>query len=416
MAAAGLPRRKRCGESMARCLVGCGSNLGERRETLDRAIELLKFMPGVEILETSRFHESKAVGGPAGSPSFLNGACLLETELPPRELLGMLQAVENTLERQRDIRWGPRTIDLDLLLYESVELWSDDLVLPHPRLTTRRFVLEPCAEIAPEFLHPTNGRSIRDLLENISRQDLRVSVCGVPGSGASEVAATVADASLGRFVRSRPSLGAALAAACGEAFEETCREAAAAWHLPPATAEATDDPQATVSDVWIGSLAAVAGDGRCDGNPRLHGLLRDCLATAVPPHVLLVLRISPDCLAERLRFCRGPLSRGSDVFPDLQEFLAHSCEDVSRRLQRGTSRAQEEATAFQVESEPEGAAHDGDSAHATLLSFQERLLALVTAPRKAPPWLEIPMAVIQIDAGDLGDAASEAVAAVEAMA
>ena len=79
--------------SMARCLVGCGSNLGPRRDLLDRAIELLRFMPGVRVLQTSRFLESKAVGGPADQPAFLNAACLLETDLPPRDLLGTLQAV-----------------------------------------------------------------------------------------------------------------------------------------------------------------------------------------------------------------------------------------------------------------------------------------------------------------------------------
>ena len=87
---------------MARCLIGCGSNLGQRREQLDRALELLGFMPGVELVAVSRFHETRPVGGPADQGGYLNGACLIETDLPPRDLLGALFAVENTLHRRRD--------------------------------------------------------------------------------------------------------------------------------------------------------------------------------------------------------------------------------------------------------------------------------------------------------------------------
>jgi 2-amino-4-hydroxy-6-hydroxymethyldihydropteridine diphosphokinase len=171
-------------------------------------------MPGVNVLQTSRFHESKPVGGPAGQPAFLNGACLLETELPPQDLLNTLQAVENTLERQRDIRWGPRTVDLDLLLYDSLEINREDLTVPHPRMTTRRFVLEPCVEIAPDFVHPASGCSVRDLLENISPTHRRISICGVPGSGAAEVANTLADATIARVIHGCVALAQTMADDC----------------------------------------------------------------------------------------------------------------------------------------------------------------------------------------------------------
>ncbi|NBX29484.1 2-amino-4-hydroxy-6-hydroxymethyldihydropteridine diphosphokinase, partial [bacterium] len=125
-------------------------------------------MPGVAIVAVSRFRETRAVGGPPGQDAYLNGACLIETELPPEDVLGMLAAVENTLHRERLERWGERTIDLDLLLYDDLVVESDALTVPHPRMVTRRFVLEPSAEIAADLSVPTAACTVGDLLDNIS--------------------------------------------------------------------------------------------------------------------------------------------------------------------------------------------------------------------------------------------------------
>jgi hypothetical protein len=122
----------------------------------------------------------------------MNGAFLVDTDLAPNDLLGVLTAIENTLHRERSERWGPRTIDLDLLLYDDLVIEQPGLTVPHPRMATRRFVLEPCAEIAPDVVHPVSGCSIRDMLGNISVDHPHVAVVGVPGSGAAEVAAAVA--------------------------------------------------------------------------------------------------------------------------------------------------------------------------------------------------------------------------------
>ena len=178
---------------MARCLIACGSNEGQPRQHLADAGDLLRSMPGLTLLATSRIRETRPVGGPAGQPPFMNGAFLVETEFAADELLGVLTAIENTLHRERLERWGPRTIDLDLLLYEDLVIEQPGLTIPHPRMTTRRFVLEPCAEIAPDFVHPLAGCSVQDLLDNISVAHPHVAVVGVPGSGAAEVAAAVAD-------------------------------------------------------------------------------------------------------------------------------------------------------------------------------------------------------------------------------
>jgi 2-amino-4-hydroxy-6-hydroxymethyldihydropteridine diphosphokinase len=178
---------------MARCLIACGSNEGQPRQHLADAADLLRSMPGLTLLATSRIRETRPVGGPAGQAPFMNGAFLVETEFAADEMLGVLTAIENTLHRQRFERWGPRTIDLDLLLYDDLVVEQPGLTIPHPRMTTRRFVLEPCAEIAPDFVHPLAGCSVQDLLDNISVAHPHVAVVGVPGSGAAEVAAAVAD-------------------------------------------------------------------------------------------------------------------------------------------------------------------------------------------------------------------------------
>ena len=145
-------------------------------------------MPGVTVQAVSHYRETPPVGGPPGQQSFLNGACLIDTDLPPRVVLEILAAVEKTLHRERAERWGPRTIDLDLLLYDDIVIDTPDLTIPHPRMATRRFVLEPAAEIAGDLTFPLAACSIRDLLANISAPHPLVVVVGVPGSGASEVA------------------------------------------------------------------------------------------------------------------------------------------------------------------------------------------------------------------------------------
>lgn len=146
--------------------VGLGANLGEREATLRRAIELLGKDPDVDLAAVSSFRESDPVGY-ADQPRFLNGAIAVETELPPRALLQRLLAVERTLGRTRDgARFGPRTIDLDLLLYGEENVDEPGLNVPHPRLHERRFALEPLLELDPGLVVPGRGR-VSDLLAGL---------------------------------------------------------------------------------------------------------------------------------------------------------------------------------------------------------------------------------------------------------
>jgi 2-amino-4-hydroxy-6-hydroxymethyldihydropteridine diphosphokinase len=145
---------------MTRAYVGLGANLGEREETIRAAVAELP-----DVVAVSPLRETDPVGV-TDQPRFLNGVAALETELAPRELLDVLLAVERRLGRERRERWGPRTIDLDLLLYGDEVIDEDGLKIPHPRLHERRFVLEPLADLAPQLVVPGLG-GVEDLLAEL---------------------------------------------------------------------------------------------------------------------------------------------------------------------------------------------------------------------------------------------------------
>ena len=150
---------------MATAFVGIGSNLGDRESHLRHALELLAAEDGIEIVAASVLRETEPVG-PVEQGPFLNGAIEVATELPPRELLERLLDIEQRLGRVRRERFGPRTIDLDLLVYEEEVVDEPGLTLPHPRLHERRFALEPLAELAPGLVLPGRG-SVSALLAEL---------------------------------------------------------------------------------------------------------------------------------------------------------------------------------------------------------------------------------------------------------
>jgi 2-amino-4-hydroxy-6-hydroxymethyldihydropteridine diphosphokinase len=145
--------------------IALGSNLGDRRATLDRAIEALRNRPGIVVTRISSFHETDPEGGPPGQGKFLNAAAELSTDLSPRQLMNLLLEVEKESGRVRRERYGPRTLDLDLLLYGDFQSQDPDLIIPHPRMHERLFVLEPLVEIAPHAVHPIMGLTVQDLLQ-----------------------------------------------------------------------------------------------------------------------------------------------------------------------------------------------------------------------------------------------------------
>lgn len=146
--------------------IGLGSNLGDREQTIRRALERLGADREIDVVAVSSLRETDPVGY-VDQPRFLNGVAALRTTLDPQELLARLQAVENDLGRDRSRpRFGPRTIDLDLLLFGSEQIDEPELVVPHPRLAERRFVLEPLFELESGLEVPGRG-SVRALLAGL---------------------------------------------------------------------------------------------------------------------------------------------------------------------------------------------------------------------------------------------------------
>jgi 2-amino-4-hydroxy-6-hydroxymethyldihydropteridine diphosphokinase len=153
-----------------RAFVGVGSNLGDRWANLGLAARALKGTPNVAVVRASHVWETAPLGPP--QPRFLNAVLELDTLLPPRALLAALQGVEAQARRRRGLRWGPRTLDLDLLLQGDQVVAEADLQVPHPRLAERRFALAPLAELAPDLVVPGAGRPVAALLEAAPPWDL----------------------------------------------------------------------------------------------------------------------------------------------------------------------------------------------------------------------------------------------------
>ena len=145
-----------------------GSNQGDSEATLELAVDHIGRLPGTKVTRISRIYVTRAVGGPE-QPDYLNQVVEIETALEPRRLLAETQAIETELGRVRTVRWGPRTLDVDILWYHGFAAADGDLQVPHPRMEERRFVLEPLAEIAPGLVLPS-GRTVAEALALVGDQ------------------------------------------------------------------------------------------------------------------------------------------------------------------------------------------------------------------------------------------------------
>lgn len=146
---------------MAPVLLGLGSNLGERRKNLRYAAARLQASVNVERISPVYSTEPWGV---VEQPEFLNICLAAETNLSPIDLLDSIKSIERAIGRKRSARWGPRHIDIDILFYNDLVIITDRLTIPHPGITERAFVLAPLADIAPHFVHPVNGKTIRQML------------------------------------------------------------------------------------------------------------------------------------------------------------------------------------------------------------------------------------------------------------
>jgi 2-amino-4-hydroxy-6-hydroxymethyldihydropteridine diphosphokinase len=146
--------------------IALGSNIGESQAILEGALKTLEQTPGITIKAKSSWYKTAPVGGPS-QPDYLNGAAILQVQLSPEQLLKTLLEIEQEFGRVRQERWGPRTLDLDILLFDDLIVETPDLQIPHPRMTERAFVLVPLAEIAPDWIEPVTGEPISQLVQKL---------------------------------------------------------------------------------------------------------------------------------------------------------------------------------------------------------------------------------------------------------
>lgn len=149
--------------------IGLGSNLGNRQAYLEGALEALSMEREIEVEEISDLIETEPYGY-TEQPAFLNGCARIRTLLKPQELLDVLQDTETAAGRERRIHWGPRTLDLDLLLYDEAVIGTKRLIVPHPEMEKRRFVLEPMVQLAPWLRHPVSKKTMKQLLEDLEEK------------------------------------------------------------------------------------------------------------------------------------------------------------------------------------------------------------------------------------------------------
>ena len=149
------------------CAIALGSNLGNSLVTLEQSLKILSQTPGINLVAVSRWYLTKAIGPP--QPNYLNGCAILAVQQTPEELLVLLQAIELQFGRVRTAqsRWGARTLDLDIILYGDLIINNSDLIIPHPRMRERAFVLVPLSEIAADWQEPVSQKAIAQLVSEI---------------------------------------------------------------------------------------------------------------------------------------------------------------------------------------------------------------------------------------------------------
>jgi len=157
-----------------KCLIALGSNLGDRRSHLQFAVDAITKVQNTKITAISGLYQTAPVGGPRNQGAYFNAALLAHSTLSAEKLLSFLQDIESQRQRERHVRWGPRTLDLDLLTYGSAIRNEDNLTLPHAHMHERRFVMAPVCDIAPDFTHPRLGQSMQLILSTlpIKKNDL----------------------------------------------------------------------------------------------------------------------------------------------------------------------------------------------------------------------------------------------------
>lgn len=288
---------------MTICLIGMGSNLGDRIGALERAIAALDEHPGQRVLARSRWFLTRPIGGPSGQGEFVNAAVRLETSLGPDELLKQLREVEAGLGRQRRERWEARTVDLDLLLYGDTAIRTDEIEVPHPRMAFRRFVLEPAAEVGGDLLHPVFRLKIGRLLERLNTAPNYIAIAGVAGAGKTRLATLLAERSGACFIAD-PCPSESIPPSELLPSDRLSRELAIIRRRSEELRANVRAPAASVavSDFWLGQSLAHA-ESRLDAAARadLAAGLTEAVVDSPRPKLLVLLGDRNDGWRRRLR-------------------------------------------------------------------------------------------------------------------
>jgi 2-amino-4-hydroxy-6-hydroxymethyldihydropteridine diphosphokinase len=322
-------------------LISLGSNVGNRQETLAAAVLRLSRLPGVRMLAQSHWRETAPIGGPADQSNFLNGAIALQNNFAPLELLAQLQNIETTLGRKREQRWGPRTLDLDLLLHGETVLKTPELVVPHPRMAVRRFVLEPAAETAGAMVHPTIGWSVAQLLEHLNHSQPYVAIAGPIAAGKTHLAERLALAVPASLISERPDwrqLNAFYAAPAQCGFETESAFLEDRSDLLARGNPLWEEHRWAVSDFWFDQSAAFA---RAWLRPDEFRVFSEQFAAAkkgvMRPRLTLLLDATADELLARVRHrgrdCERPLTADSLDRIRRELFAQLAMPDVGPTLQ-----------------------------------------------------------------------------------
>jgi 2-amino-4-hydroxy-6-hydroxymethyldihydropteridine diphosphokinase len=325
---------------MASCLIGLGSNVGDRPAALDAAVERLSRHPAIRVTAQSPWLETSPVGGPPGQSPYLNGAVVVETSLPPQALLEVLQEIEAQLGRRRQQqRWGPRPIDLDLLLYENLVLCTPALVLPHPRMAWRRFVLQPAALVAGAMIHPTTGWSVARLLAHLDTAAPYVAVTGPIGAGKTQLAKRLA-AHMGARLIAEPLDLEQLAVFYAD-------PAGQAWNTELQFLDMRTRLLAADAPPWSAQARTAAGEvpAREQQSPPRPLAISDFWFDQSPAFARVWL--SPEQLAAFRRHWEQ--SRQRVVQPKLTVVLDAPGEDLLRRVRRRGRRCERSLTVEQLE-------------------------------------------------------------------
>ena len=291
---------------MSTCLIGLGSNLGNREEMLLKAVKRLSEHPQIDAIRHSGWHETPPIGGPADQGPYLNGAARVETSLDPEAILGTLTGIETALGRQRAERWGARTIDLDLLLYDRLVRRTPLLTIPHPRMAWRRFVLRPAVEVAASMLHPTTGWTVGRLLDHLDSALPYVAITGPVAAGKTRLAERLVQGASARLINEhahRDMADTFRAHRSGNAWAVQLEFLEGRVRLLGQDLPDWSDPKSTwVSDFWFGQSLAYAEVWL---SPRQFDLFcpiwEDARSRVIEPKLTVLLDVETDRLVRRIR-------------------------------------------------------------------------------------------------------------------